>query len=628
VLVSIGYAACHWCHVMAHESFEDEATAAVMNELFVNIKVDREERPDVDQVNMAALHALGQPGGWPLTMFLTPDGHPFWGGTYFPKTAGHGRPAFVEVLRGLAEAYRSRGADIASNAEAIRNRLSAEANAGVIELGRAELDLVATQLGGVMDNINGGLRGAPKFPNAGLLEYLWRASSRSGDAMAHAAFLLAMERICQGGIYDHIGGGFARYTVDERWLVPHFEKMLYDNAQLLEMLALAHLSSDGRPLFGQRARETVGWLMREMRQPGGAFASSLDADSEGKEGAFYVWRRDELDAVLGPEDAAFFAAHYDITPEGNWESVSIPNRLMSGEAGPEDEARLEGLRQKLLDAREKRPRPGLDDKVLADWNGLLITALARTSRVFGEPAWLAHAVAAFDFVAQSMSQGDRLGHSWRDSKLVYPGFATDLAAMSRAALALYEATQESRYLDHARAWLGALEAHYARPEGGYFLSADDAEELAVRPKATTDEAVASATGLALEALLRFAILTGEDIWRERVNSHFAALSGIAGSNVFGHLSVLNALDLRLTGVEVVVLGSGAGAEKLRQAALDLPFPIRTVLCADNAGALPEKHPARNAGSGSLALLCAGERCGLPTSDPAEIPERAAAMRQG
>src|ERR1700758_743698 len=468
ILLSVGYAACHWCHVMAHESFEDAATADVMNELFVNIKVDREERRAIVQIYMGALHLLGVPGGCPLTIFLTPDGEPIWGGTYFPNTARYGKPAFVEVLREIARLFREEPAKIDRNRAALMERLAAAARpAGTTTIGRAELDNAARQLGGLIDPVNGGTRGAPKFPQAALFECLWRAGLRTGEARYFAAVEITLDHICEGGIYDHLGGGFARYSVDERWLVPHFEKMLYDNAQLLELLAIAYRRT-GKPLYRQRARETVEWLKREMTNGEGAFAASLDADSEGEEGKFYVWSYDEVIRQLGVEDGEFFARHYDVTPAGNFEGHTILNRLRPQPRSDDDEARLAGLRTKLLHARAARVRPGLDDKVLADWNGLMIAALAHAGSMLDEPRWVDLASRAFDLVAQSMTRGDRLGHSWRQGKLKFPGLASDYAAMIRAALALYEATSQRSFLDHALQWQQALDRDYANAELGTY----------------------------------------------------------------------------------------------------------------------------------------------------------------
>src|SRR5437870_1268466 len=344
ILLSVGYAACHWCHVMAHESFEDAEVAAVMNELFVNIKVDREERPDIDHIYMSALHLMGEQGGWPLTMFLTPDGEPVWGGTYFPNTARFGRPAFIDALRHVARIFREDPKSIEQNRSALMARLAETARpADRVVIGPTELDRAAVQLGGMMDPVNGGTRGAPKFPQPMLLEFFWRAGLRTGEARYFNVVELTLERICQGGIYDHLGGGFSRYSVDERWLVPHFEKMLYDNAQLLELLALAHQRS-GKSLYRARAQETVAWLKREMTTADGAFCASLDADSEGEEGKFYVWSLREIVDLLGKEDADFFARHYGVSEEGNFEGHNILNNLAGTPRSPKDETRLSGLR--------------------------------------------------------------------------------------------------------------------------------------------------------------------------------------------------------------------------------------------------------------------------------------------
>src|SRR5438309_7238226 len=327
LMLSVGYAACHWCHVMAHESFEDAATAQVMNELFVNIKVDREERPDIDQIYMNALHILGEQGGWPLTMFLTPAAEPVWGGTYFPKESKFGRPAFKDILREVSRMFRDEPDKIEQNRAALLARLADKARpAGKVTIGLKELDAAAKQVGNMFDAVNGGLRGAPKFPQPFILEMLWRAGSRSGDTKFFDTVEHSLERMSEGGIYDHLGGGFSRYSVDERWLVPHFEKMLYDNALLLPLLALAYNRS-GNPLFKIRAEETVRWLEREMTTPEGAFCASLDADSEGEEGKFYVWGLAEVEEILGKEDAALFAQHYDVTQAGNFEGHNILNRL-------------------------------------------------------------------------------------------------------------------------------------------------------------------------------------------------------------------------------------------------------------------------------------------------------------
>ena len=622
ILLSVGYAACHWCHVMAHESFEDADTAAVMNELFVNIKVDREERPDIDQIYMAALHHLGEHGGWPLTMFLAPNGEPIWGGTYFPNTSRYGKPAFVDVLREIARIFREEPEKIERNRAALMERLAAVAQPeGRVTIGTAQLDNAARQLGGLIDPANGGTRGAPKFPQAALFELLWRAGLRTGEARYFAAVEITLDHISEGGIYDHLGGGFSRYSVDERWLVPHFEKMLYDNAQLLELLAIAYKRTN-KPLYRQRAHETVEWLKREMTTPEGAFSASLDADSEGEEGKFYVWSYDEVVRTLGIEDGEFFAQHYDVTPAGNFEGHNILNRLKPPPRREDDETRLAALRAKLFAKRESRIRPGLDDKVLADWNGLMIAALANASLMFGEPSWCEIAKCAFDFIARSMSRGDRLGHSWRAGQLKFPGLASDFAAMIRAALALYEASGEATYLEQALTWQRALDRDYANAETGtYYLTAADAEGLVIRPAATADEATPNHNAVAAGNLIRLALLAGDDSSREKADRLIAAIAPAAVENLYMHMALLNDVDLRLRAAEIVVTGQGERAEALLAAARALPPLDRIVLHASAATALPSAHPARaklSASSEAAAFVCIGETCSLPVTDPGRL----------
>ena len=628
ILLSVGYAACHWCHVMAHESFEDEATARVMNELFVNIKVDREERPDIDQIYMNALHLLGEQGGWPLTMFLTPQAEPVWGGTYFPKETRFGRPAFVDVLREVARLFREEPGRIEQNRTALLSRLADKARpAGKVTIGLKELDAAAMQVGNMFDRVNGGLRGAPKFPQPAILEMLWRAGLRTKDARFFETVEHSLERMSEGGIYDHLGGGFSRYSVDERWLVPHFEKMLYDNAQLLELLALAFQRSS-TPLFAQRARETVEWLRREMTTDEGAFAASLDADSEGEEGKFYVWSKNEIIELIGPDAAEFFARHYDVTDEGNFEGHNILNRLKGTPQNQVDETHLSNLRATLLEARAGRVRPGLDNKVLADWNGLMIAALVNAGIIVDEPDWLTMAKRAFDFIAVNMSQGDRLGHSWRGGKLLFPGLASDFAAMIRAALALYEATGERIYLNQALAWQNALDSHYADSDtGSYYLSADDASDLLLRPHSTSDDATPNPNAVAAQNLVRLAVLAGDDKWRVKADRLIEGILSAAERNLFGHVALLNALDLRLRAAEIVVTGSAA--ERFAQAALKLPYLDRIVLRAASVTDLPASHPAQEklkAAPASAAFVCASERCSLPVTEPSQIATSVAAMR--
>jgi uncharacterized protein YyaL (SSP411 family) len=421
ILLSIGYAACHWCHVMAHESFENTEIAERMNALFVNVKVDREERPDLDQIYQHALALMGEQGGWPLTMFLTPAGEPFWGGTYFPPEQRWGRPGFPQVIEAMSEAYARDRDKVAKNVAVLREALQ--------RLGRPErgapitpkqLDPIAERLLREVDQINGGIGTAPKFPQTGIFELLWRAWKRTGQTPYRDAVVKALDAMCQGGIYDHLGGGFSRYSTDARWLVPHFEKMLYDNAELVDLLTLVWQETRS-PLYLQRIEETLDWVRREMLTPEGGFASSLDADSEHEEGKFYVWSESEVDATLG-ERAPLFKRYYDVGAEGNWEGHSILNRLRTPAlADAETEHELRQCRALLLQARDGRVRPGLDDKVLADWNGLMIAAIANAGVVFERPAWIALAADAFAFIRRHMTEPDRrLLHSWRGGRARHP----------------------------------------------------------------------------------------------------------------------------------------------------------------------------------------------------------------
>jgi uncharacterized protein YyaL (SSP411 family) len=623
ILLSIGYAACHWCHVMAHESFEDAATAAVMNDLFVNIKVDREERPDIDHIYMSALQALGEQGGWPLTMFLTPEGEPFWGGTYFPKEARFGRPSFTTVLREIARLVREEPGRVAHNRQALLTHLRAEVRAAPdASLGREWLDQVGQALGRAFDPVHGGLKGAPKFPNAPLIECLWRHGVARGDSHAEALVYLTLEQMARGGIHDHLGGGFARYSVDEIWLVPHFEKMLYDNAQLLPLYALASVRT-GQQVFSEAAEGIVAWLLRDMAMPEGAFAASLDADTQGEEGLTYVWSKQEIDRILGP-DSALFSAHYDVTSEGNWEGHVILNRRQAPEADAETGTRLAAARQKLLAVRRERPQPGRDDKILADWNGLMIAGLARASLMMKRPDWLEPARGAYRFVRESMSRDGLLGHSWRGGRLLFPGFASDHAAMAIAALALLEATGEAAYLEDALHWTKVLQERYGDESTVLFMVSDSAAGLVLRPQPTHDDAVPNANGLYAEGLVRLAALPGAGL--ENVDKVLATLAGRARAAPFAHGSILNALDLRLNGVSIIVAGRDRGA--LIEAARTIPYPNRTLAELLPGTSLPEDHPAAaqiaSAGVGA-AFVCVGDHCSLPVTDPVELQARVAAL---
>lgn len=623
ILLSVGYAACHWCHVMAHESFENAETAALMNRLYINIKVDREERPDIDHLYMSALHALGEQGGWPLTMFLTPDGSPFWGGTYFPPEPRWGRPSFVQVLEGVADTFAKDADRIAHNTQALRQALVTMSASQPGDLpGPGDLDPVAAALLRGTDPVSGGMRGAPKFPNPSIFRFLWQNDFRTGASDGRIATHLLLERMSQGGIYDHLGGGYSRYSTDAVWLVPHFEKMLYDNAQVLELMALAY---GDRPdaLYRDRVTETVGWLVRDMTAAGiggrAAFAASEDADSEGIEGKYYVWTEREVVGLLGLDAPPFMAA-YDVTEDGNWEGKSILRRMLP--AGSADqEARLARSRTRLLAARDGRIRPGRDDKVLADWNGLAVVALTRASVMFDRPEWLGLAAGAFDFVLAELGRADgRIDHAWRLGRITAAGLLEDQAAMARAALALFEATGDAERLAQASRIAAAAGEFFADGQGAFYQTAGDASDVPLaRPRGAADSATPAGNGMMADVMARLFHLTGDEAWRSATVALLRAFTGDR-NKLSSMPTLLAAADLLANAITVVIAGAmDTNAATLLQVALKSPDPRVVVLRAASADLLPTSHPAfGKAGAAGAAYVCRGGVCSLPVSQPAAL----------
>lgn len=631
VLLSVGYAACHWCHVMAHESFETAEVADVMNALFVNIKVDREERPDIDAIYQQALGLLGEQGGWPLTMFCTSDGEPFWGGTYFPYPARYGRPSFVDVLKGVAGAFRDRKEAVEKNRVALLAALRERARSAVVSvppgapaLPRALLERVSTRLAQEVDPIWGGIGQAPKFPNAYVFERLWRSWLAGGraDAKLLDAVTVTLDRMCQGGIYDHLGGGFARYSTDAEWLAPHFEKMLYDNAQMIDLLALVWQETKS-PLYAQRIAETCDWTLREMVAANGAFAATYDADSEHEEGKFYVWKAAEIDAVLGA-DAAFFRAAYEVTDEGNWEHGNSILHRNRGPAslGDADEARLGTLRVKLKAVRDKRVWPGWDDKVLADWNGMMIAALANAGQVFDRPDWLVAAQRAFDAVWRDMRGTDgRLAHSWRLGQARHRGTLDDHANMARAAIVLVEAGAGEAYLDAARSLVEILDGHFLDSEsGGYFFTAADAADVIVRRKDAHDNATPSGNGVMVGVLARLWSLTGEAGFRDKAESLVAAFAGEVERNFFPLMTLMNNAELLDGVIQIVIVGEVAdpATRALRASVQDRSLPNKVLRWLAPDATLPTSHPAYGKGlvdGRPAAYVCRAMACSAPVTSP-------------
>jgi uncharacterized protein YyaL (SSP411 family) len=627
ILLSVGYSACHWCHVMAHESFEDADTAALMNEHYISIKVDREERPDVDAIYQKALAVMGEQGGWPLTMFLHPDGRPFWGGTYFPPRPAYGRPSFAQVLTHIDRLWHEQKDNVDQQTGALLAALSdqhMERLRDGISLGL--LDEAANRLLDYIDASSGGMNGAPKFPMPFVFEFLWRAYKRTNDTRYRDAVVNTLTHICQGGIYDHVGGGFARYATDAIWLVPHFEKMLYDNAQLIDLMTLVWQETKSS-LFAARVRETIDWLVREMTGENGAFTAAYDADSDGEEGKFYVWREDEIDALLGAE-APLFKQAYDVSAQGNWEGHNILNR--TAEAGvtlmPETQARLAASREILLKERAKRIWPGRDDKILADWNGLAIAALARAGMAFAEPAWVALAQSTFAAITTTMVWTDekrrlRLGHSFCRGRLQQTAMIDDYANMINAALALYTAVGDKYYLAQAENWAAlADDLHADRDGGGYFFTANDAENLITRTKTANDSAVPSGNGGMVFALARLFHLTGDADYRTRAEKTIAALE-VEALKSFPHgATLLNAYELLDSALQIVIVGerTGSDTQSLLRAVLVHSLPQAIIDIVKDGAALPPGHPAHGkvqTDGKATAYVCRGPVCSPPQTTP-------------
>ncbi|GAB4361376.1 MAG: thioredoxin domain-containing protein [Oricola sp.] len=616
ILLSIGYAACHWCHVMAHESFEDEQVAQVMNRLYVNIKVDREERPDIDQYYMAALTAMDEQGGWPLTMILTPDGKPFFGGTYFPKLPRYGRPGFIDVLEQVEAAWRRRRGDIDANAmrlqDHLKRQLAGAARPGTVS--PAAIRDFAGSVARLYDPETGGLAGAPKFPNAPFLETLWRAWMRDRDETARNRFLETVTALSLGGIYDHVGGGIARYSVDGRWLVPHFEKMLYDNAHFIRHCVWAH-SATGSDLFRIRIEETIGWLAREMALPRGGFAASLDADSDGEEGKYYVWSLSEVTDVLG-DGTQGFAADYNITGRGNWEGHNIPN-LFAFRADHEQAARRivrhAESRAALLRRRESRVPPGRDTKVLADWNGYAIRAIAEAGRYFGSDSWLRIAADGFRALLSSLLSAARMAHVFDGEQASDFGFAADYAAMIAAALALHEATGEPFYLDTARDLARMLRRNHFDHESnlGFWMQEKARADTPLRTWNDIDEANPSATAQILDALSRLALVADDAELAGLVDGTMAAAAGRVARNRFGQAGFFNAADTVLAARKLVIVGTDRAADPLWAWASRHPDPRRIDRYLPSGNGDPQFARAG-------AYLCAGMKCSPPVSAGGEL----------
>jgi uncharacterized protein len=641
ILLSIGYSACHWCHVMERESFEDEATARIMNEHFVNIKVDREERPDLDSIYMSAVQALTRGGGWPMTVFLTPDGSPFYGGTYFPPVSRGGMPSFKGVLTSLADAYENRRDEVLRSAQSVRDYLRAVTIDAAIPKssspGTDLLERAAESLVSQLDRRFGGFGGAPKFPQAMNLEALLRHWRRTGDLAALSGVEDTLRAMAGGGIYDQLGGGFHRYSVDEYWLVPHFEKMLYDNA-LLSRLYLEAYQATGDDFFRRVAEETLDYVLRDMISPEGGFYSAEDADSEGEEGKFYVWTPEEVEASLDPEDARLAMRFWDVTERGNFEGKNILNVPRPPEAvaaefdlSPEElRERIAKIRSRLFAVREGRVRPARDEKILSAWNGLMLRSFALAARVTGREDYREAAERNAAFLLEELKEGGRLRRSYKDGRARFNGYLEDYAMVADGLVALYEATFETRWLVEADSLCDAISELFWDAEKGVFYDTPaDHEELVTRPRDVYDNAAPSGTSVATDVLLKLALLLDRDDYRRRAESILEELSGgieqLPGA--FGRL--LAALDFSVSEPrEVAIVGDPEAPDT--RALIDAVYarylPNKVV-----AGRAPDDEEAtglvpllanRPAPDGrARAYVCVRYACQSPTTDPTELLEQ-------
>jgi hypothetical protein len=631
IFLSIGYAACHWCHVMAHESFEDPDTATIMNAQFVCIKVDREERPDLDSVYMSAVTALTSQGGWPLSVFLTPDLHPFYGGTYFPPEPRHGLPSFPQLLRALADAWRDRRSDIArvgaQVAAQLANQLEAttpEESFDISALTNATHSLVEEY-----DWKNGGWGTAPKFPQPMAIEFLLRRHL-AGDTRALPPAVHALRAMARGGMWDVIGGGFARYSTDDTWHVPHFEKMLYDNA-LLTRAYLHAWQVTGEASFRHVVDQTLRFVVREMMSPEGAFLSSLDADSEGTEGRYYVWSFDQIHTVLG-EDTSLFAEAYGVTEGGTWEGTNIlqcsmdDTTLAARRDMTPDDVRdvLERSRARLLLARGDRVRPAIDDTVLTAWNGLMLSSLAEVARVLADQSCLDAATRNANFLLTTLRPDGHLRRTWRDGVAGQPAYLDDYASLVLGLLDLYQTDFNNRWFVEAKALAEEMVDRFADPAGGFFDTPDDAEQLILRPKNLQDNAVPSGNALAVEALLTLTALTDSTEWRRLAEQALDLVTNLAVRYPTGFGRWLCAADLALENETQVAIAGDPSDQRTKSLVAVIRMVWRpSLFMALSEAPLPPGAPDLLADRPMMAgqptaYVCEGSTCQRPVTQPEDL----------
>ena len=640
VFLSVGYSACHWCHVMAHESFENEETARLMNSGFINIKVDREERPDVDSIYMRAVQAQTGRGGWPMSVFLTPEGKPFFGGTYFPPEDRHGMPGFSRVLHAIMEAYRDRRSDVVNSAD----QLVAHLNSGLmISQGQEPLtsEVLSRAFDGLdseMDKEHGGIGAAPKFPQPMTLEFLLHYYARSGRTEALAMVDITLEKMAHGGIYDQLGGGFHRYSVDPFWLVPHFEKMLYDNA-LLSRLYLHAYQITGSRLYKRIVEETLDYVLREMTSPDGGFYSSQDADSEGEEGKYFVWTPQEIEEILGKEQALIFNRYYGVTYQGNFDGRNILHirdsaEEAASELGIEEErlaAVVDNARAKLMERRIERVAPGRDDKVLTSWNGMMLRSFAEAAAVLHRADYLQAALANAKFLLSALrSPGGRVLRSFKDAKAVLKGYLDDYANLIDGLIALHEATLNLRWLEEAISLADdMLELFWEPKEATFYDTGSDHEKLIIRPSHLFDNAEPSGPAVASDVLLRLAILTGNTEYRDHAVTMLRSLRMLMSRAPMGFGHWLCALDFYLsTPKEIAVVGppQDPGTQALLDEVFGRYIPNKVVTgCHPNGFDSYEGYPLLEdkymINGLPSAFVCENYVCMMPATDPAMLAEQ-------
>lgn len=631
ILLSVGYSACHWCHVMERESFEDPQTAALMNASFVNIKVDREERPDIDGIYMQAVQAMTGSGGWPMTVFLTPDGTPFFGGTYFPPVDRHGQPSFQRVLSGIASAWRDRRDEVLQSGDQLREHLKTAIQPRLAP-GALTPDLLATAARGLIaqnEPRDGGFGTAPKFPQPMAIEFLLRTWKRSGDADALNVATLALDKMARGGICDHLGGGFARYSTDNQWLVPHFEKMLYDNAQLARAYLMAYQATQN-VYFHDVTEGILDYILRDMTDPDGGFYSTEDADSEGEEGKFYVWTPRQVIELLGPDDGNLFAAFYDVRAPGNFEGrasilhVTRTPAEVAQEAGVTETAVLTAIergRQVLFEARNQRVRPGRDDKVLAAWNGMLLRALAEAARVLERDDYLSAARRNADFLLGQMRDASgAMQRTWkRGHGARLHGYLEDQANVADGLVALYEATFETRWLDAAVALAEIMLTRFADPDGGFFDTSDQHEELISRPKDIFDNATPSGNAVAADVLLRLAVLTGREEFRSAARTALEGLREPMQRYPLGFARALCAVDFLLAEPKEIAIVGDADAGETRALLREVFTPfVPNKVVAGGSAAIPLLADRQARNGQATAYVCQHYVCQAPVTEPAAL----------